>query len=172
MMLYGLLSEYNKKNVVPMHMPGHKRNTAMLGDGLPYGIDITEIEGFDNLHDARGVLKETADLASRLYGSGRSFLLVNGSTGGILAGVRSAVRHGGTVVMSRNCHMSVYNAAEMNCGLKPRIFCRDIDEAAGICGSVRPSRWKRPLRRIPEAGLIIVTSPTYEGVVSDIKSDL
>jgi arginine/lysine/ornithine decarboxylase len=168
-MLYGLLSEYNKKNVVPMHMPGHKRNTAMLGDGLPYGIDVTEIDGFDNLHDARGVLKETADLASRLYGSRRAFLLVNGSTGGILAGVRSAVRYGGTVIMARNCHISVYNAAEL-CGLKPAYLLPDIDEASGICGSVRPEQVEKAVRENPEAGLIILTSPTYEGVVSDIKA--
>lgn len=168
-MLYELLSEYNKKGVVPMHMPGHKRNTAMLGDALPYGIDITEIDGFDNLHDAHGVLKATADIASRLYGSRRTFMLINGSTGGILAGVRAAVRYGDTVIMARNCHKSVYNAVEL-CGLVPVYLMPDLDEASGICGSIRPEQVEKALDNHPEAALVIITSPTYEGVVSDIKS--
>jgi arginine/lysine/ornithine decarboxylase len=168
-MLYELLSEYNRKDIVPMHMPGHKRNTAMLGCDLPYGIDITEIEGFDNLHDAHGVLKVTADIAARLYGSRRAFPLVNGSTGGILAGVRSAVRYGDTIIVARNCHQSVYNAIELN-GLRPVYLIPDIDESSGICGSIRPEQVEAALGGNPDAKLVIVTSPTYEGVVSDIKA--
>ncbi len=167
-MLYDLLSEYDKKGVIPMHMPGHKRNTAMLGRALPYDIDISEIDGFDNLHDAHGVLKVTAELASRLYGSKRTFLLVNGSTGGILAGVRSSVRHGDTVIMARNCHKSVYNAVEIS-GLRPVYLMPERDRMSGICGSIRPEQVGRALDGNPQAKLIIITSPTYEGVVSDIK---
>lgn len=151
-----------------MHMPGHKRNTKLLGNLLPYGIDITEIDGFDNLQDPRGVLKETADIASALYGSRRAFLLINGSTGGNLAAVRSAVRHGDTVIMARNCHASVYNAIEMN-GLNPVYLMPELDEATGICGGICPKQVEKALGERPEAKLVIITSPTYEGVVSDIK---
>ena len=168
-MLYELLSEYNRKDVVPMHMPGHKRNTAMLGDALPYGIDITELDGFDNLHDAHGILKVTAELASRLYGSKQSFPLINGSTGGILAGVRSAVRYGDTVIMARNCHKSVFNAIEL-CGLKPIYLMPDIDAASCVCGSIRPVQVEQAISENPDAKLVIITSPTYEGVVSDIRT--
>lgn len=168
-MLYELLSEYNRKGVIPMHMPGHKRNTAMLGRDLPYDIDITEIDGFDNLHDAHGILKVTADIASRLYGSKRTFPLVNGSTGGILAGVRSAVRYGDTVIIARNCHKSVYNAVEL-CGLQPVYLMPEGDRMSGICGSIRPEQVKKAVEEHPDTKLIIVTSPTYEGVISDIKS--
>ena len=113
-MLYDLLSEYNKSGVTPFHMPGHKRNTELLGDGLPYGIDITEIDGFDDLHDMHGILKETSALAAELYGCRSAFPLINGATGGILAAVRCAALDGDTVLMSRNCHKSVYNAVLVN----------------------------------------------------------
>lgn len=166
-MLYERLSEYDKKGVIPMHMPGHKRNAAMLGDGLPYHIDITEIDGFDNLHDACGVLKETADIARGLYGGERAFPLVNGSTGGILAAVYAATRRGDTVVMARNCHKSVYNAVLLG-GLKPVYLMPGVDEASGIFGSVTPRQIGQALAEHPRARLVIVTSPTYEGVVSDI----
>ena len=47
------LTEYAGSDAYPFHMPGHKRRE--ITDGIPggfpdpYGIDITEIDGFDNL---------------------------------------------------------------------------------------------------------------------------
>lgn len=79
------LADYTALDVCPMHMPGHKRRD--MGGGLPWGLDITEIDGFDNLHDAQGVLKNGMERAARLYGSRRAFFLVGGSTCGILAGI-------------------------------------------------------------------------------------
>ena len=78
---------------VPMHMPGHKRNIALAPYLARLGadIDITEIDGFDDLHDAGGVLAEGMARAARLWGAKRSFFCVNGSTGGVLAAVFSAL---------------------------------------------------------------------------------
>ena len=56
-----------------------------------YGIDITEIEGFDNLHKPEGILKEIMNRAGRMFGA-ETYLLVNGSTGGILSAVSAVVR--------------------------------------------------------------------------------
>ena len=50
------LETYGKSDVYPFHMPGHKRNPLPFPE--VYGIDITEIDGFDNLHHAEGILKE------------------------------------------------------------------------------------------------------------------
>lgn len=152
-----------------MHMPGHKRNTELLGCELPYGIDLTEIDGFDRLHGSDGILKEIADLASELYGSRRSFLLVNGSTGGILASVRAAVRYGDRILMARNCHQSVYHAAEVN-GLKTAYLVPETDRATGVCGSIAPAELARALEEYPDTKLVVVTSPTYEGVISDVRA--
>lgn len=75
--LYNELENYNKQNYCPMHMPGHKRNEKLLGTKLPYDIDITEIDGFDDLHHPQGIIKEIEEKAKRLFQSKRSFLLVN-----------------------------------------------------------------------------------------------
>jgi len=168
-MLYDQLEEYASKDICPMHMPGHKRNTRMLGGVLPYRIDITEIDGFDNLHDARGVLKETAGIASELYGSKKSFLLVNGSTGGILAAVRAAVKRGSKILMARNCHQSIYHAAELNC-LKTAYLYPQTDPWTGIPGSIPSKEVEGAIKANPDAKLIVLSSPTYEGVISDIRS--
>jgi arginine/lysine/ornithine decarboxylase len=92
----------------PFHMPGHKRNPAFGITGSE--IDITEIDGFDNLHAPTGVI---ADIEARLqthYKSAHSFLLVNGSTVGILAAIFSVCNEGDKILIARNCHKSVYNA--------------------------------------------------------------
>lgn len=75
--LYNELENYNKQNYCPMHMPGHKRNEELLGTKLPYNIDITEINGFDDLHHPQGIIKEIEEKSKRLFQSKRSFLLVN-----------------------------------------------------------------------------------------------
>ena len=158
---------YGESGACPMHMPGHKR--ADLGGPLPWGLDITEIDGFDNLHDAQGILKEGMDRAARLYGSDRAFYLVNGSTCGILAGVCAVARPGDTVLVSRGCHKSVYHALELR-ELVPVYLTAPLDPASGVTASLPPQAVADALAAHPEARLLIVTSPTYEGVCSDLDT--
>lgn len=167
MTLLEQLRRYGESGACPMHMPGHKR--VDLGGPLPWGLDITEIDGFDDLHDAQGILKEGMDRAARLYGSDRAFYLVNGSTCGILAGVCAAAQPGDTVLVSRGCHKSVYHALELR-ELVPVYLTAPLDPASGVTASLPPQAVADALAAHPEARLLIVTSPTYEGVCSDLKS--
>lgn len=155
--------------VCPMHMPGHKRNTALLGTDLPYALDITEIDGFDNLQAPEGILRDMEERAAALYGSRAAFLSVNGSTGALLAAVRAAAAPGDTVLMARNCHKAVYAAAEV-CGLRPVYLLPPADGETGIAGSVTPEAVRTALDAHPEVRLVVLTSPTYEGVESDVRS--
>lgn len=83
--LYEKLIQYSQSDYYPFHMPGHKRNPK--ADFLPYQLDITEIDGFDNLHCAKGILKEAQQQAADLYGADESYFLINGSTSGLLAAI-------------------------------------------------------------------------------------
>jgi arginine/lysine/ornithine decarboxylase len=163
-----LLNAYALSGAYPMHMPGHKRNDLLLGTELPYKLDITEIPGFDNLQSPEGVLKSTAELAARLYGAERAYLSVNGSTGALLAAVKACARPYDEVIMARNCHKSVYSAMEIGL-LKPTYILPDIDPDTGIACGVEPAQVREALEANPGAKLVIVTSPTYEGVLSDIR---
>ena len=78
----------------PMHMPGHKRNTALCGMPNPYAFDVTEVEGTDNLYEPEEVLLTMQRRAARLWGSKTAHLLINGSTGGLLAAIRASTRAG------------------------------------------------------------------------------
>ncbi len=165
-MLYKKLTELD---TLPMHMPGHKRNTALAPylSALRADIDITEIDGFDNLHSAEGVLEQINRQASALWGSKRSYMLVNGSTCGLLSAIRALTRRNDKVIISRNAHKSVFHAIEL-CGLNPVFVLPPIIEGADTFGSLSPDTVTQALEDNPDARLVIVTSPTYEGVISDI----
>ena len=161
------LEKYYKEDYLPMHMPGHKRNIKLLGEKLPYKIDITEIDGFDDLHHAEGLIKNIENKAKKIFGSKRSFLLVNGSTCGILAGIRSVVNFGDKVLVARNSHKSAYNAIELN-GLNPIYILPKIGED-GIDRNIDIVEVEEKLKENKDIKLVIITSPTYEGVISRIK---
>lgn len=167
-MLYDKLKKYSKSGVYPFHMPGHKRNTALSDGTMPYEIDLTEIDGFDNLHNAEGCILEVQNLAERLYNVKKAFLLVNGATGGILSAVRAMTNRGDKVLVARNSHKSVYNALEI-CGLEPEYIVPAVDDEFGINCSITPLQVEKAIVKNPNTKLLIITSPTYEGVVSDIK---
>ena len=163
-MLYDKLKNYSDNDIYPFHMPGHKRN---FGSQLPYNLDLTEIEGFDNLHNAEGCLKAIEDKASELYSVNRAFLLVNGATGGILSAIRALTDFGDKVIVARNCHKSVYNAIEI-CGLTPVYVLPEYSETYGIYTEIKSDNIENLLSENPDTKLVIITSPTYEGIVSDI----
>lgn len=169
--LWERLEDYSSGNVLPMHMPGHKRNIEAFDWLKELGAerDITEIDGFDNLNEAEGILLRAQERAAALWGAKRSFFLVNGSTGGILASVRAALMAGGEVLAVRNCHKSVYHALEL-CGNPVHFLLPEWDESFGIFGSVLPEQVEAELQKYPRVCLVILTSPTYEGVCSDVAS--
>ncbi len=164
-MLYDKLKNYSQDGVYPFHMPGHKRN--LDSSVLPYDIDLTEIYDFDNLHGACGCIKKVADKAAKLYGADFAYLLVNGATGGVLSAIRAMTDYGGKIIIARNCHKSVYNACEL-CGLDVQYILPKINTEYGVFSSVTPEQVERALTCNPDAGLVVITSPTYEGVTSDI----
>jgi arginine/lysine/ornithine decarboxylase len=166
--LYKALTEYGKEDYYPMHMPGHKRNTQMLQMVNPYSIDITEIEGFDDLHQPEGILKDLSGRLQKLYGAAKSFPLVNGSTAGILAGISAAVKAGERILMARNCHKAVYHAVLLR-GLKPVYLYPEKLPGSPVYGGISASSVERLLKQNPGIGLVVITSPTYEGIVSDIE---
>lgn len=167
--LYNKLTSYVNQDYYPMHMPGHKRNEALLQMENPYKLDITEIEGFDNLHQPEGILYSLSQRINRLYGSGKSYPLINGSTAGILAGICGTTSRGDKVLITRNAHRSVYHAV-MLMGLTP-VYCypRQSEELP-INGGISPREIEELLINNSDIRLVIITSPSYEGVVSDIGS--
>ena len=182
------LTEYVGSDAYPFHMPGHKRRE--IPDGIPggfpdpYGIDITEIDGFDNLHHAEGILKDAMETVAAIYGADRSWYLVNGSTCGILSAVFAATENGGKILTARNCHKAVYHAICLNRLEAEYLYPEEITEFR-INGGIRAEDVRKALEKdamrcagnsgdvrgkITKIQAVLITSPTYEGVVSDIRA--
>lgn len=182
------LTEYAGSDAYPFHMPGHKRRE--IPDGIPggfpdpYGIDITEIDGFDNLHHAEGILKDAMETVAAIYGADRSWYLVNGSTCGILSAVFAATENGGKILTARNCHKAVYHAICLNRLEAEYLYPEEITEFR-INGGIRAEDVRKALEKdamrcagnsgdvrgkITKIQAVLITSPTYEGVVSDIRA--
>ena len=154
-----------------MHMPGHKRNVEGIEflEALGAKYDITEIDGFDDLHNPQSILLESMLKAALLWQSDNSYFLVNGSTCGVLAAVAACakVSGNGKLIMARNCHRSVYNAAELN-NLTPIYIVPPPVEGFGFCGSISPKAIEIAVQDNPGTP-VILTSPTYEGILSNIS---
>lgn len=165
--LYEKLSTYGKSDYYPFHMPGHKRNDTFLRLENFVKSDITEIDGFDNLHKAKSIILEAEKRASALYGAKETHFLVNGSSAGLLAAIYGSCRHGDKILIARNCHKSVYHAVEL-LGLMPVYVYPHIHEKYGIYEGVDTADTERILEENPDVRAVVITSPTYEGIVSDI----
>ncbi len=161
------LREYANSGAYPFHMPGHKRQL----DGA-YLYDITEIDGFDNLNDPSGIIKEMNEEIAAEYGSKVSFFTVGGSTCGNLSAISTVADMGDTVIVARNCHKSVFNAVYLR-KLNAEYVLPSMYNSL-LIGEVTLQSVKAKVEELlsnsirPKA--VIITSPTYEGVVSDIKS--
>ena len=158
---------YNEKNLLPLHMPGHQRKMEM-GASLPYAYDYTEVEELDNLHAPEGILQEAMNRTAAYYGCSDCFYLVNGSSSGLQAGIFTLLEEGDEVVVARNCHRSVFYALSLR-KAKIHFLLPEFWEDFSCFGSISPKEVERLLGEFPKSKALIFTSPSYEGVVSDVE---
>lgn len=159
------LQTLSQSDMYPFHMPGHKRNMEEWMN--PYACDITEIDGFDNLHHPEGLLLELQRRAAALWRTKRSYLLVNGSTCGLLAAVSAALPVNGHLLMARNCHKAAYHGAYLRSLRLTYLY--PAKTRYGIQGGITPRQVQEALEKDSSIQAVLVVSPTYDGVVSDIE---
>lgn len=167
--LYDRLKAYSESDYYGFHMPGHKRNKKYVNAGLPCEWDITEIEGFDDLHHAEGILKDAQEQAAEVYRAEETHFLVNGSTVGLLSAILGVTEREDTILVARNCHKSVYHAIDMN-ELRPVYLYPEFDSQAGLNTKVSVDDVEKALVENPKIRAVVIVSPTYDGVVSDVKA--
>lgn len=177
-LLINRLAAYARSDMYPFHMPGHKRRTGPEDSFMnscvdsftnPFAVDITEIEGFDNLHHPEGILKDSMKWAADVYGADQTYYMINGSTGGILAAVCGSVPRGGRILVSRNCHKSVYHGICLNQLKTSYVYPQEI-EGLGIQGGITAEDVDRMLNRYMDTQAVLIVCPTYDGIVSDIEA--
>ena len=236
------LEKYIEKGTYPWHMPGHKRRPLEKSDGSMclkddenggqspqnvdnisksrenfwngvYAHDFTEAKDLDDMHEPEMFIADSLAEMKKVYGTFATYMLVNGSTSGLMTAIHATCRRGDIILAARNCHKAVYNAICMlelepeyivpdyvdmrwRCGANQSMSDRMTDacgkddcetregtdirgegdretpERTDILGDISPDKLERAIITLITDGrkpsAVIITSPTYEGVISDI----
>ena len=158
------------------HIPGHTKGNGVLPafkqliGKKALAVDTTdEFDNLGTLHPATGPIKEAQELAAKAFGAKKTFFLLNGSTAGNLALAMGLTKKGQRIITNRNCHRSVLTGMIIS-GAEPLWLIPERFEDWGIWGNVNPETVENMLKMHDDVSMVWITNPTYEGVVSDIKS--
>lgn len=158
------------------HIPGHTKGNGSLPEfkkligKKALAVDTTdEFDNLGTLHPATGPIKEAQELAAKAFGAKKTFFLLNGSTAGNLALAMGLTKKGQKIITNRNCHRSILTGMIIS-GAEPLWLVPERFEDWGIWGNVNPERVEEMLKSHDDVSMVWITNPTYEGVVSDIKS--
>ena len=158
------------------HIPGHTKGKAVFKDFRKLigekALNVDTTDEFDNLgtlHPATGPIAEAQNLAAEAFGAQKTFFLLNGSTAGNMAIGMSCTKAGQKVIINRNCHRSALTGLMIS-GAEPIWICPNRIEDWSIWGNLDAQTIEKHLSENDNVGLVWITNPTYEGVVSDIKS--
>lgn len=154
----------SKTNKTLFTTPSHGQRTFIY-DQLRemYKIDISETD----CHDPQEALERAQIWARSIYNTQSTTFLTNGSTSGILAAVLSCTQVGDKVLIASNSHPCHFNAVRL-AGARALTFDLDIDKEWGVPLEVNPEVIDYYLSRY-NIRTVIITSPTYEGIISDIE---
>ena len=158
------------------HIPGHTKGAGLLSrfknllEQHSVTLDNTdEFNSFGTLHPATGPVKKAQELMAQALNAGHSYFLLNGSSIGNFAIALSCLKPNSKVIVGRNCHRSVITGMIMT-GAQPVWINPQKHEDWSIWGEVSPHLVERKIQENPEVSMVWITSPTYEGVISDIKA--
>ena len=206
------LEKYIEKGTYPWHMPGHKRQPIEAVQNVDnisksrenfwngvYAHDFTEAKDLDDMHEPEMFIADSIAEMKKVYGTFATYMLVNGSTSGLMTAIHATCYRGDVILAARNCHKAVYNAICMlelepeyivpdyvdmrwRCGVNQNgekaavngEDDREVSERTDILGDISPDKVERAINMLITDGrkprAVIITSPTYEGVISDIRT--
>ncbi|MGD1907748.1 MAG: aminotransferase class I/II-fold pyridoxal phosphate-dependent enzyme [Leptolyngbyaceae cyanobacterium] len=173
--LLSALANAARSQHIALHTPGHKSGrgaSPALIDlvGLAaLKADLPEIPGLDNLFAPEGPIRTAQALAADAFGAEKTWFLANGSTSGIEAAILATCGPGDRVLIPRNVHQSVLSGLVLS-GAVPiylnPTYSADWDLALGVTSEAIEAA----LVAFPQIKAVVVVSPTYEGICSDIAA--
>lgn len=169
--LYQKLKHYADEHYTSYHMPVHSyRSPVCDAFGMEtIALDTTELDATDNLVQPEGCIAQAHQAAAEAFGCDFAHFMVGGSTAGIHAMLLYACRRGDTVLIDRCAHASVLNACAMF-GLKPVFIERELLPGCNIAAPLSAGKVRDSIQSHPTASAVLVTSPTYYGINSDLRA--
>lgn len=128
-----------------------------------YKIDISETE----CQNPQEALHQAQMRARTIYHTYSTTFLTNGSTSGIIAAVLSCTQVGDKVLIASNSHPCHFNAVRL-AGARALTYDLDIEPEWGVPLEAKPEVIEYFLSRY-NIRTVIITSPSYEGIISDIE---
>ncbi|MDY6938646.1 MAG: aminotransferase class I/II-fold pyridoxal phosphate-dependent enzyme [Cyanobacteriota bacterium] len=171
--LLDILKIVARQNSAPFHVPGHKK-----GCGAPpelvrwwgsevFRADLTELPQLDNLAAPESAIANAQTLAAETFGARKTWFLVNGSTAGILAAILTVCQTGEKIILPRNAHKSAISGLILS-GAIPIFINPTYDRHWDLTLGISTEAVAATLEAHPDAKAVMVVSPTYHGVCSDI----
>ena len=159
-----LINIFKKKSKITFFTtPSHAQNFFIFSKFKQfYKYDISETD----VYNPQEALDLAQKKASKIYGTKSTYFLTNGSTSGVVASVLACVNKGEKVLVWDNAHLCHANAIKL-AGAVPVYYKLAKDENWGIYTQTTVEIVEENLKR-EKIKAVIITSPTYEGVVSDI----
>lgn len=158
MSLIQLLRKQNRKYLFTT--PSHNQKYFIFNKFRNfYKYDISETEA----QDPQTALAQAEKRATKIYGTRHTNFLTNGSTSGVIAAVLACCNNGDKVLLWRNSHPCHLNAVKL-AGCEPVFYDLPIDKEWGI-----PQKTTPELVDVKGVKAVIVTSPSYEGIISDVE---
>jgi arginine decarboxylase len=171
--LFDTLLVHAKRDVISLHCPGHKNGRSIdkelknyVGEEV-FKFDVTVFDEVDSLHDPVGPIKKAQELMAEAYGVEHSLFLVNGTSVGNMAMFLSACNPGDSIIVSRSSHKSIMAGIIMS-GVWPIWVQPKIDQNLDLIFSMTYDQVKEALDKYPEAKAVFITSPTYNGIVTEL----
>ncbi len=153
------------------HMPGHKGHPPLAKDPPFLALDFTELHDTGNLYlDINsGPIRHAERLFAEACQAAHCLFLTGGATQGVLTLLTAYAPPGAHVIVDRNSHISIHNALAL-LDLHPVWLRAPLIDPFGITGPVAPNALQEALGHCPDAACVLITTPTYYGVQSDVPS--
>lgn len=164
------IRKYRSEVDTNFHMPGHKGKDGILdeiGNNLSF-YDITETLGTDNLHYPTGFLKDAMEYIAKSYGTKKSYMVVNGTSCGIISSIMACTNPGDKIIVQRDCHKSVYNACILG-DLKLYYLYPEFNKKHGLNFSISLEKLEQMIIDNPDVKMVVLTYPTFYGICFDVK---
>ncbi|WP_373894518.1 aminotransferase class I/II-fold pyridoxal phosphate-dependent enzyme [Virgibacillus sp. CBA3643] len=171
--LFQTLKQFNDKDPISFHVPGHKNGLLFPNDARKFfdpilKLDMTELPGLDDLHAPTGAIAEAEELAANFFQADHTFSLVGGSTAGNLAMILATCSVGDKVIVQRNSHKSVVNGLELS-GARPAFIAPEYDHTVNRYTSTSLGTLREALHEHSDAKAVVLTYPDYFGKTYAIK---
>ncbi|MEO0768253.1 MAG: aminotransferase class I/II-fold pyridoxal phosphate-dependent enzyme [Cyanobacteria bacterium J06649_4] len=157
------------------HTPGHKRGQGItnrqrkLFGRSAFQADLPELPDLDNLFAPEGVILQAQQLAAEAFGPERTWFLANGSTCGIEAAILATCGPGDKIILPRNVHSSAISGLILS-GAIPIYIAPSYSEEWDLALHIQPSDIEAALSEHPDAKAVLIVSPTYHGICSDVAA--